>query len=99
MNEQSISKHVIEVQFLFTQDFALNAIFLFFSSSVPGFVCLSERRLQIIKALGQLAAESTLRSSSLQHCAHKWCNLIAIINATNMSRVPVLITFHISRLF
>lgn len=38
------------------------------------------RRLLIIKALGQLAAESTLTSPSLQHCEHKWCSLLTITN-------------------
>lgn len=72
----------------------------FFPSSVSGLALSAflRGRLQIVKALGQLAAESTLRSSSLQNCAHKGCNLI-IINVTNMRSVPVLITFHMRRLF
>lgn len=56
------------------------------------------RRILIIKALGQLAAVSALRSPSLQHCAHKCCSLITIINIKNTRSVPVLITFHMSRL-
>lgn len=85
--------------FLFTQDFELNDFF--FPSSVSGLALSAflRGRLQIVKALGQLAAESTLRSSSLQNCAHKWCNLITIINVTNMRSVPVAITFHMRRLF
>lgn len=96
VTEQTTSKHVIEIQFLLIQDYELNDVYILFS-----FFCsfFPRGRLQIIKALGQPVAESTLRSLSLHHYTHKWCNLIMIINVTNMRSVPVLITFHISRLF
>jgi len=52
VTEQRTRKHVVEIQFLFTQDFALMIhLFFFFFSFWLGFACLSKREAADYKSL------------------------------------------------